>query len=714
MDAYERYEDVAYESQRSGDIITALEYYQKCRDVLQNMHDHKCSIVMATVYNNIGSCYSDLKNYDLAIENYQLGMKIFMSLEDTSCNRTNMANTFQNIAVAYQKLFKFEEALTYFNKALSIQEKEAALTLEIAGTYHNMSSLYLDLSNEDLAIEYSQKEIDLLESHFPQDSSMASCYNLAGLIRLRADEIGGAVKFFNKALNKVLRKYPGHPIVVSIYHNLSAAFSKNEQYHDAITTIFDAIKVTKRYRPNDNDTLATLYNGLGNTYDEMGNTTTALKYLNDALELYEKSGVENITPALIYTNIGSIHVKHGDYEQSMEYFNKSLDIKSKLVPNSKSHALSLSNLATVYLLKNAHLDVALDLLLKAFEMYTHNCSPNHPEILLTGDYVCKTAYTLKNFDKTIEFADILIGRDVNFVYAYVSKAMALQQLGKYDEALIWYDKALTLHPGYADAKVHKIELISIMTKLEHADENMAKSLLAFALKEISDAQHMEAGDFEDTYKKTLAQRLDPTDEKRTVTLPTLEYITGGSKFHLRLEELAQEIYSTKEKFIVLEHKVKAVESKVDSLTQRIDILDKRVCTLSDAIGILRSVTTDINNEIDALSKDIASNSASIDKAVLDSEKQQAKLRTLLSERDALKDYEKKLREFYKQPDLRHYYQALLSELEASYIAAQAVASNEVSRDGSDEYAKAAGYLGMVASLIPIVGVITSKLISGIG
>lgn len=122
-----------------------------------------------------------------------------------------------------------------------------------------------------------------------------------------------------------------------------------------------------------------------------------------------------------------------------------------------------------------------------------------------------------------------------------------------------------------------------------------------------------------------------------------------------------------------------------------DIFEKKVYSLNDAMNFLNVSLSQLDEKI---------SKSSSDESVLCDIRQERE--QILSRQQCIKD-------FNRNPDLRHYYFALLSEIEANYIAAQAVASGSVSREKSGSY-----YFGCVVALILMVGELGSNIVHGAG
>jgi len=145
-----------------------------------------------------------------------------------------------------------------------------------------------------------------------------------------------------------------------------------------------------------------------------------------------------------------------------------------------------------------------------------------------------------------------------------------------------------------------------------------------------------------------------------------------------------------------EEKVDVLDGRVGVIETRMDMLEGRVHNLEDSMNIINASIVDIERR-------------RREEKEKDSPNQRV-LGELAIERRRVERREAHILEFNRDPDLRHYYTSLLSEIEAMYIAAQAVASGRIAQNKF----KAGKYLGNVASIIPIVGNLASQVISGVG
>lgn len=96
------------------------------------------------VYQVIGSCYYELKEYGKAIEAEKKALGVYPEYE--------LDNYYNAIGLSYFKIYQFDEAKNAFEKYLNIAPDEWR-------SYRNMALYYAELKKVDLALDYLEKAI---------------------------------------------------------------------------------------------------------------------------------------------------------------------------------------------------------------------------------------------------------------------------------------------------------------------------------------------------------------------------------------------------------------------------------------------------------------------------------------------------------------------------------------------------------------------------
>ena len=130
----------------------------------------------ARSFNDRGSCYRKLENYELAVKDYLSAIAL----------NSDLAFIYNNLASTYRKQGNSEKALSYYSLAISKDESYAI-------AFNNRGSLYLELND----IENAKNDIDKAISI---DTDYAPAYNNRGVIFHNNKKYTDALSDFDKAI----------------------------------------------------------------------------------------------------------------------------------------------------------------------------------------------------------------------------------------------------------------------------------------------------------------------------------------------------------------------------------------------------------------------------------------------------------------------------------------------------------------------------------
>jgi len=199
-----------------------------------------------------------------------------------------------NLGFEMYKARKFEEAITYFDKALKIDPQMGAC-------YNNMGLVYFQQGLKEKAVEAFQKCIQV-------DPEFVQAYSSLGLINFRLGLFSEAKKSLSRALelNKIQTK--------ALVENIDALKDKVVSEEDAKNLqAMEQELVTKR----SNDAIS--HNNLGLIYYQEQNFDSAEEHFTAALEADTKISV------CLY-NLGMIAMQKKSWTKARDYFSKYLAI----------------------------------------------------------------------------------------------------------------------------------------------------------------------------------------------------------------------------------------------------------------------------------------------------------------------------------------------------------------------------------------------------
>ena len=273
-------------------------------------------------------------------------------------NSAALARAYQLYGNSFADLGHYTIALTYYEKALLIQQSDLSTEHPLlAPTYNSIGVTYIDLGKTQKGLEYMQIALDIHKKSLP----------------------------------------PEHPTLASSYDNIGCAYSELGNLLKALEYHQIALDIRKKALPPEHPDLAVSYDNIGCTYGELGNHPKALEYHQIALDIRKKSlSPEHPDLAVSYGNIASTHGSLGNHRKALEYHKIALNIREKALPPEHP------NLATSYLgigisysdLGLHHVGLACEL--KSLEILEQSLPPEHPNLAKCLHTIAITHLRLRN------------------------------------------------------------------------------------------------------------------------------------------------------------------------------------------------------------------------------------------------------------------------------------------------------------------------------
>jgi len=174
-------------------------------------------------YNNRGMVYSTLKQYPLALADYN------ESIKRDSLNSL----TYYNLGCTYDALGKYESAILYYNKALAIHPEYLAALNNRAG--------------DRLLLGHYKEALADLNGSIAKDSFNKSSFNSRGLVQYYLGNYEAALMDFQKALT--CPAYDNSYVDVFTYNNMGNCYFALSQNNKACEWWKKAIENGYRYEP---------------------------------------------------------------------------------------------------------------------------------------------------------------------------------------------------------------------------------------------------------------------------------------------------------------------------------------------------------------------------------------------------------------------------------------------------------------------------------
>lgn len=335
-------------------------------------------------------------NLDSAIEKYFQAIYLYSDLPDSA----QIATIYSRIANAYISIGDISESKSHNEKSISIGlEYDAYLALAIA---KNNESYYHILENDYDGSRRSLQEALEFAILAEDTSTIISTYsNLSNTARATGN-YAKSVEYLEVA-DSYFKDFHNANNLFHVQRNLSASYSTLGNKRKALSHRYLSLQAAKEL---DNITfIAEANNGIGLLHRQLGNYRLARHFYITALEIAEENDLHRLH-ATVLNNLGWLFSLQNHHDLAEEYYLKSLAIRQQHESRS-SQGVIYNNLARVYREQGK--------LLKAEEFMAESVSIRRES---------RTIVTLAN--------------------SLTSYANLLQELEKYEEAIVAIDEAIEL------------------------------------------------------------------------------------------------------------------------------------------------------------------------------------------------------------------------------------------------------------------------------
>jgi tetratricopeptide (TPR) repeat protein len=227
----------------------------------------------------LGSTYSDMGDYDKAMEIYTPAQKQAEKLGD----KAGMGYSLNNIGIVHHNKGDLDKALDYYERSLAIFEELG--DKRGMGNLNNIGMVHSDKGDNDRALDYYERSLAIKEQ--------------------LGDKQGIGVGLIN----------------IGMVHHNKGDLDKALDYYERSLAIFEEI--------GDKLRIGVGLINIGMVHHDKGDYEQALGYYKKSLAIREQLG-DKAGMGYGLTGIGIVHSEKGDYSRALEYLEKSLDIQKEI------------------------------------------------------------------------------------------------------------------------------------------------------------------------------------------------------------------------------------------------------------------------------------------------------------------------------------------------------------------------------------------------
>ena len=259
---------------------------------------------------NLGIQEYEYGNYLEAIEYYKEGLKYYEKID----NNYGIALSLNNIGVVYKVQGQYNKAINYYTQSLLIDEK-ADNQRGVAISCNNIASIFIEQMDYDQAINYSKRSLKVMQE-LNNNHGIASALKSLGNVYLKLNKLDTALILYNQSLFNY-RKSLNTKGIASTYISISSVYSKQNKHDSAITYLYNSLELYEKLGLIKG--IVGTKNELSKNYFAIGEYNLAKKYASKALIDAQQLQLTSEIVEIAFT-LFEIYKNQGDYENSLEMF----------------------------------------------------------------------------------------------------------------------------------------------------------------------------------------------------------------------------------------------------------------------------------------------------------------------------------------------------------------------------------------------------------
>ena len=436
-------------------------------DIDQQLHfltDHiRNQIQGINIYHSLALFFHQIGRYSKAIEYFNEFLQQ-MSDDDQKEFMDILASTENSIALMHDLMGNHSCALTWYEKALEIQEKSSPPNhSSLAIVYNNIGMTHRAMGNYRKALTHCEKSLSIRLKCSSEDKiDLTMIYSNIGQIYESKGEYSTALSYYKKAYKIQKTSLTiDHPSMTLSYNNFGGIYTLIGQYSKALSSYEKTLEIQSKFLIPDHPSIAITYNNLGHVYQLLANYRMSLSYYEEAIRIQEKNALSNQLPlATTFNNIALVYRLIGDSSQALSYYEKSLMIeKTSLHPTHPSLASTHNNLGGLYQSIGEYLK-ALEYYRQAYEIWKTILPLHHPSIATlynnigcTYDSMGDQKKALSSYEDAIHILEkSTLANPLELAGVYNNLGELHRSMEDYPNALLNYQKTLEIEEKHLSSR----------------------------------------------------------------------------------------------------------------------------------------------------------------------------------------------------------------------------------------------------------------------
>ena len=217
---------------------TAIDYFHETLSLYEK--DAKDPNRIAII-NNLALAYTRSQKHEEALEYFNKIKQDWVKQR----NPELFYSTSANMSISLMKLKRYSEAEKELLKSIKFSEKHGAVE-QLGGSYINLATVYFYTNRLTESNKYSKKALKLAKKSNHKRQQL-TIYILLADIEMKRDNSEQVLKHYNKAV-ELASEQNSHKDLLNIYQKLSEAYAENSNYKKAYISLQKSIKHKEKYK----------------------------------------------------------------------------------------------------------------------------------------------------------------------------------------------------------------------------------------------------------------------------------------------------------------------------------------------------------------------------------------------------------------------------------------------------------------------------------
>lgn len=359
----------------------------------------------------------------------------------------NYFTALSEIGNAYFSVGEYNEALVYFEKAISLEEFLGDKNqIDFAHFYSNLGALYNEIAEFKKAEELLRKSLTHFDSQDTLNPKLFFAMNNLGLTYEKMGDFLNAEKIFQEAIRKAQDLSTQNlEILAFLYNNWGMAHLINNDYYSGLEYCTVALELRKKIHPEIHPDLANSFHNVGLLNLRINKNDIAIDFLHKSVfQIKNTLGDKHGFLSFPYERLALAFNKKEQFDSSMYYIDKALEVRNSGSNKPSQYEGYIWKAKGWIELQNKKYKSAENSLIKSIEIYQKRSIKDYssPLILLSKVYLLQN--NLAKTDSTIKIIENIYGERLeNF----------------YSDGDIWYMDFLELKADRIIKDCHELQCI---------------------------------------------------------------------------------------------------------------------------------------------------------------------------------------------------------------------------------------------------------------